>query len=87
MARLDAAFGLVDAWPVDSASVAVIHRDGTDTHGDINRVQRIASVSKPLSAWAILIAVEEGSIRLDDAVGQSGCTVRHLLAHAGGYPL
>jgi len=86
MARLDAAFGLVDACPVDSAAVVVVHRDGTDTHGDISRVQRIASVSKPLAAWAVLIAIEEGSIRLDDAVGQSGCTVQHLLAHAGGYP-
>jgi CubicO group peptidase (beta-lactamase class C family) len=85
MARLDAAFGLISSWPVD-ASVAVLHRDGSDTYGDTARVQRLASVSKPLSAWAALIAIEEGSIRLDDEVGQSGCTVRHLLSHAGGYP-
>lgn len=73
-------------WPVDDASVAVVHRGGTETFGDVRRVQRIASVSKPLSAWAVLVAAEEGSVSLDDAVGQSGCTVRHLLSHAGGYP-
>ena len=38
-----------------------------------------------ISAWAILVAVEEGSISLETAAGQPGCTVRHLLSHAGGY--
>ena len=33
-----------------------------------------------------MVAVEEGTIGLDDPVGQPGCTLRHLLAHAGGYP-
>ncbi|MEY2967290.1 MAG: hypothetical protein RLY50_1340, partial [Actinomycetota bacterium] len=32
------------------------------------------------------VAVEEGSVSLDDPVGQEGCTLRHLLCHAGGYP-
>lgn len=85
MPTLEAAWALVDSWPVD-ASVAVVHRGGTETRGDIHRRQRVASVSKPLAAYAALIAVEEGSISLDDAVGQTGCTVRHLLSHAGGYP-
>lgn len=85
MSSLDAAWQLADAWPVDHFGVAVIHADGVSTHGDTDVRQRIASVSKPLAAWAILIACEEGSISLDDAVGQTGCTVRHLLAHAGGY--
>jgi CubicO group peptidase (beta-lactamase class C family) len=51
----------------------------------MQRGQRLASVSKPLSAYAVLVAIEEGSVHLDDAVGQTGCTVQHLLAHAGGY--
>ena len=33
-----------------------------------------------------MIAVEEGTVELDEPVGQPGCTLRHLLAHAGGYP-
>ena len=85
MSVLDPAFGLADAWPVTESSIAVIHAGGTEFHGDENRRQRIASVSKPLAGWAVLIAVEEGSIALTDAVGQTGCTVEHLLAHAGGY--
>ena len=39
-----------------------------------------------MAAWAILVAVEEGIVTLDQPVGQPGCTLRHLLAHAGGYP-
>ncbi|MFM9131491.1 MAG: serine hydrolase, partial [Actinomycetota bacterium] len=83
---LDAAWRLADAFPVDAVSVAVINRHGTFAYGDADRPQRIASVSKPLAAWAVLVAVEEGSVSLDDPVGQEGCTLRHLLAHAGGYP-
>jgi CubicO group peptidase (beta-lactamase class C family) len=29
--------------------------------------------------------VEEGTVALEQPVGQEGCTLRHLLAHAGGY--
>ena len=38
-----------------------------------------------LTAWACLVAVEEGIVSLDQPVGQPGCTLRHLLCHAGGY--
>ena len=86
MSLLDSAWNLADAWPVAESSIAVVYSGGVETHGDMNRRQRIASVSKPLSAYAVLIAVEEGSVHLDDPVGQTGCTVRHLLSHAGGYP-
>jgi CubicO group peptidase (beta-lactamase class C family) len=43
----------------------------------------LASVTKPLIALAVLIAVEERTIELDDEP-LAGITVRHLLAHAGG---
>ncbi|HEY4333738.1 MAG TPA: serine hydrolase domain-containing protein, partial [Ilumatobacteraceae bacterium] len=46
---------------------------------------RLASLAKVISSWAVLVAVEEGSIALDTAIGQPGCTLRHLLCHAGGY--
>ena len=85
MSDLTAAWQLADAWPVDEVAIAVLHKNDVQTHGDTTRRQRLASVSKLLTAWAVLIAVEEGSIGLDEAVGQTGCTVRHLLAHAGGY--
>jgi CubicO group peptidase (beta-lactamase class C family) len=42
-------------------------------------------VSKLLAAYAGLVAVEEGTISLDDPAGPPGSTVRHLLSHAAGY--
>ena len=35
---------------------------------------------------AALIAIEEGSVALTDEVADNGATLRHLLAHAGGFP-
>ena len=55
------------------------------THGDSKQVFRLASLSKPLAAWACLIAVEEGSVKLDDPISDSEITLRHCLAHAAGY--
>jgi CubicO group peptidase (beta-lactamase class C family) len=90
------ALGLCTDWPVDNVSAAVVqHRAGTSTvtstHGDSNQVFRLASLSKPMTSWAVLVAVEEGIVHLDAELpesfaGQRNCTVRHLLSHAGGYP-
>lgn len=82
----DALAGLVAGWPPKNVSIAVVTSSGTVTHGDIDRDYRIASVSKLLTAYATLVAVEEGITSLDAAFGQESCTLRHLLAHAGGYP-
>ena len=41
-------------------------------------------MTKLVTAWATLVAVEEGAVDLDDAVGPPGCTLRLLLCHAGG---
>jgi CubicO group peptidase (beta-lactamase class C family) len=82
-----AALDLTAKWPVPDVSAAVMQAgEVVATIGDHERVQRLASISKPMAAWAILVAVEEGVVDLDEAVGQPGCTLRHLLAHAGGYP-
>ena len=81
------AFDLVDSWPVDAAAVAVIDRSGEiHLHGDETREFRLASVTKVITAWAALVACEEGTVSLDDEVGHEGCTLRHLLSHAGGFP-
>ena len=37
-----------------------------------------------LTAYATLIAAEEGAVDLDEPAGPEGSTVRHLLAHASG---
>ena len=43
-----------------------------------------ASVTKILTALAVLVAVEEETVDLDEPAGPPGATVRHLLAHASG---
>ncbi len=84
--RLGAILQQIDSWPVHHSGVGVIAGDGSgSTHGDAQRLYRLASVSKPIAAWACLVAVEEGSINLDDAIGTNGATVRHCLSHAAGY--
>jgi CubicO group peptidase (beta-lactamase class C family) len=52
--------------------------------GDGSRRHRWASVTKLATALATLVAVEEGTVGLDDPAGPPGSTVRHLLAHASG---
>ena len=75
------------SWPVPNAAAATIGFDGqVRTIGDRSRPYRLASLTKVISAWAVLVAVEEGSLTLDTPAGQPGCTIRHLLSHAGGYP-
>jgi CubicO group peptidase (beta-lactamase class C family) len=82
------ALELAATWPVANVSAAVVAADGAviGSVGDTVHRYRLASLTKPMTAWATLVAVEEGIVALDDAVGQPGCTLRHLLAHAGGYP-
>ena len=80
------ALRLTASWPVDSVAATVVRPDGSiDTIGDQQRRFRIASVAKTLTTWACLVAVEEGTVALDQPIGQPGCTLRHLLCHAGGY--
>jgi len=78
------------AWPAGTATAGVV-RLGPDgaavvagTVGDIARVLPWASVSKLLVALAVLVAVEEGTVDLDEPAGPPGASVRHLLAHASG---
>ncbi len=85
---MDALRSVAD-WPVDSAAVAVGRPDPdggwrTDVTGDTGRSYPWASVTKLATALAVLVAVEEGTLALDEPAGPPGSTVRHLLAHASG---
>ena len=81
------ALGQVDGWPADDVAVGVVDRaGGVSWHGDEGREFAWASVTKPVTALAALVAAEEGVIDLDEAAGPPGSTVRHLLAHASGLP-
>ena len=76
---------LIADWPVPAASAAVVGPSGVlATYGDTSRTFALASVTKPLVARAVQVAVEEGVVDLDTPAGPPGSTVRHLLAHASG---
>jgi CubicO group peptidase (beta-lactamase class C family) len=84
---LDAALRAIDTWGADHAAAAVVGPDGvTAQHGDADHRFRWASVTKLATALAILAAVDDGSIDLDEPAGPPDSTVRHLLAHASGLP-
>jgi CubicO group peptidase (beta-lactamase class C family) len=77
----------IDQWPATTKAAFVL-RGGEfdDVRGPRDHVFRWASVTKPVTALAALIAAEEGVIDLDEPAGPAGSTVRHLLAHASGLP-
>jgi CubicO group peptidase (beta-lactamase class C family) len=81
------ALAAIDGWGAEHAAAAVIGPDGiVASHGDLDRRFRWASVTKLVTALAVLDAVEDGVIDLDEPAGPPGATVRHLLAHASGLP-
>ena len=92
------ALARVREWPAaSSAGVVLVERAAAspatsaratvhvaDSEGDIHAVRPWASVTKLLVAMAVLVAVEEQTLGLDEPAGPPGSTVRHLLAHASG---
>ena len=80
------ALALTQSWPVRTVAAAAVFPDGSvAVVGPCEHVFQLASLSKVIMGWATLVACEEGTVHLDQPVGQPGCTLRHLLAHAGGY--
>lgn len=80
-----AALDQIGSWPVGEAAGAVVDRGGVvASTGPPDRPFAWASLTKVLTAVATLVAVEEGTVALDDDAGPPGSTVRHLLAHASG---
>ena len=77
----------VDDWPPEHAAVGVVGSEGVVAwHGDESREYRWASITKLVTALAVLVAAEEGVLDLDEPAGPPDSTVRHLLAHASGLP-
>ncbi len=80
------ALRLIDSWPVASVAASIVRPAGVvATRGDTAQPYRIASVAKLLTAYATLVAVEEGTVDLDMPAGPPGATLAHLLSHASGY--
>lgn len=77
-------------WPVGSAAAAVVGPDGVVERTGPDQRYRWASITKLLTALTVLGAVgngQNGTVRLEEAAGPPGSTVRHLLAHASGLTL
>jgi CubicO group peptidase (beta-lactamase class C family) len=79
--------------------VEVDHAAGTSDgrrHWTSDTLVMTYSVAKPFAALAVLDAVSEGAVALDDAVasvwpeygtaGKAGTTLRHVLSHRAGLP-
>jgi CubicO group peptidase (beta-lactamase class C family) len=77
----------IDSWGARTAAAGVVRADDElGVHGPRDVVFRWASVTKLLTGLAALVAVEEGTVDLDEPAGPEGSTLRHLLAHASGLP-
>jgi CubicO group peptidase (beta-lactamase class C family) len=81
------ALATIDGWGADHAAAAIVGPGGiVASHGELKHPFRWASVTKLVTALAVLDAVEDGLIDLDKPADPPGATVRHLLAHASGLP-
>jgi CubicO group peptidase (beta-lactamase class C family) len=81
------ALQLIDGWPAEHVAAGVVQTgEPVALRGPAEREFRWASVTKPVTALAVLVAAEEGIVDLDEPAGPPGSTVRHLLAHASGLP-
>ncbi|MBK5222994.1 MAG: beta-lactamase family protein [Acidimicrobiia bacterium] len=75
----------VSEWPVERVGAAAVLPDGSVLRvGATTDRFALASVTKVLVAVAVMVAVEEETLRLDEPAGPPGATVGHLLAHASG---
>lgn len=74
----------IEQWPCDAAA-AVIGADGTvSRRGDTSKAFDLASVTKLFTAAAAMLAVEEGSVSLEDVIDERGAILADLLGHSSG---
>jgi CubicO group peptidase (beta-lactamase class C family) len=77
----------VDDWGARTAAAGATRADSElGAYGPRDARLRFASVTKLMTGIAVLVAVEEGTVDLDEPVGPEGSTLRHLLSHASGLP-
>jgi CubicO group peptidase (beta-lactamase class C family) len=78
----------IDGWGANTAAAGVTRADAVvATHGSRTVELPWASVTKLLTGLAILVALEEGTVDLEEPAGPPGATLRHLLSHASGLPV
>jgi len=74
-------------WPGSRRAAGWRNRSGEQaTAGDATETFALASVTKLLTTTAVLVAVQEEIVALDEPAGPPGSTVRLLLCHASGLP-
>jgi len=79
---------VIDGWKAGVAAAGVARDEGVvATDGPCDVIVPWASVTKLLTGLAVLVAVEEGTVDLDEPALPTGATPRHLLSHASGLPL
>ena len=77
----------IDTWGARTAAAGVVRAHAElGVHGPRDVELRWASITKLLTGLAVLVAVEEGTVDLDQPAGPPGSTLRHLLSHASGLP-
>jgi len=78
----------IEGWGAGIAAAGVARADAVvAVHGPCDAELPWASVTKLLTGLAILVALEEGTVDLDEPAGPPGATLRHLLSHASGLPV
>jgi CubicO group peptidase (beta-lactamase class C family) len=75
------ALAAIDSWGARTAAAGVVGA-AEAVRGPRDVELRWASVTKILTGLAVLVAVEEGTVDLDEPAGPA--TLRHLLSHASG---
>lgn len=87
------AFDILKTWPAQNVAAAIIRADSSVEYaGNTSHNFELASITKLLTAAAVHLSIEEGSLTLDDEVGvlnaddtARGATVADALSHAGGF--
>jgi CubicO group peptidase (beta-lactamase class C family) len=75
----------IEGWDAGTAAAGVVRADEVvATHGPRDAEFPWASVTKLLTGLALLVALEEGTVDLDEPAGPPGATLRHLLSHVSG---
>lgn len=79
-------FDLTKTWGADKVAIGVIAKGKVSKTTNTQReIFQLASVTKLLTAYTTLVAIEENKATLEDKVGPcDGATLAHLLGHSSG---
>lgn len=89
--KLHDVFRAVPSWGPDTVAIGIVSASKTQaTYGPGDAVLEFASITKPLTSYAIHAAAKAGLVSLDEPVpntpAKGEITLTHLLAHASGLP-